>query len=666
MKFFYRQFTLLVVFLYTATGIFSQTVNFTEHIIDDAVDGTRGVYACDIDNDGDNDILAASYYDNEVTLWRNDGGTPVLFTKQIIDDNLNGALYIYAADIDDDGNIDVIASEVDAGEIAWWQNDGNNPITWTKQTIAVGFTTAHGVFACDIDDDGHTDILGTSEGLDKISWWENSGTNPIVWTEYVIGENFDGTQSVYAIDIDGDNDFDVIGAAGGDNEIALWYNEGGSPVSWSKQIIDNSFGFAHWVYATDVNGDDLPDILGAAFTSGDITCWYNDGASPVSWNKQVIDGNFYGALTVHASDLDNDDDTDIIGTNWSSDDVVWWENDGNTPVTWTKHIIDSYFNGASSIFTADIDGDTDTDIIAGADVINGPGTSAPLTWWENDLIYNETVTDYDGNVYNTIEIGEQTWLQENLKSLHYSDGTEITEVWTYDDNEANAEIYGRLYTWNGAMNYSTIEGAQGVCPDDWHVPTDAEWTELGTYLGGNNVAGGKLKSTGTELWQAPNTGATNSSGFTALPAGEYDDTHYQLLYQYAVIWSSTETSGVWCKYRYLAYNDAELHTYNYYKDFRYSVRCIKDESVEIEEQGNIEKKIKISPNPADETIFIQLPEHSNFPVKIYFCDISGKLLKSSLINSKNAEIDISALPSGMFFLRICIEGEILTEKLIKN
>ncbi len=281
-------------------------------------------------------------------------------------------------------------------------------------------------------------------------------------------------------------------------------------------------------------------------------------------------------------------------------------------------------------------------------------------------IFSQTVTDFDGNVYNTVSIGEQTWLKENLKSLHYSDGTTITEVWAYDDDEGNVDTYGRLYTWNATMNYNTIEGAQGVCPDDWHVPTDAEWTELGTYLGGDNVAGGKLKSTGTELWQAPNTGATNESGFTALPAGEYDDTHYWLLGEYSLMWSSTETSGTYCKYRYLSYDDAELHTYNYYKDFRYSVRCIKDASIGIEEQGVIEKNIKIFPNPAKKNISIQLSEQADFPLNVNFYDISGKFLKTSSIKSNNAEIDVSCLPVGVIILKIYITGEIFTEKFIKN
>lgn len=284
---------------------------------------------------------------------------------------------------------------------------------------------------------------------------------------------------------------------------------------------------------------------------------------------------------------------------------------------------------------------------------------------KSDCLKNyETVYDYDGNAYNTVTIGDQIWLQENLKSLHYSDGTEITEVWSYDDNETYVPIYGRLYTWNGAMNYSTTEGSQGVCPDGWHLPTDAEWTELGTYLGGDNVAGGKLKSTGTDLWQAPNTGATNESGFTGLPAGEYDDSHYWLLGKNAIMWSSTETSTTWCKYRYLSYDDAGLHTYNYFKNFRYSVRCIKNSTVGLNELRGNEKKFQISPNPVSEKVLIQISEETNYPIDIYFYNTLGKLLKISSLLSNKFEIDVTDLPSDIYFVKCSINNSIYSEKLL--
>jgi uncharacterized protein (TIGR02145 family) len=96
---------------------------------------------------------------------------------------------------------------------------------------------------------------------------------------------------------------------------------------------------------------------------------------------------------------------------------------------------------------------------------------------------------------------------------------EILEKYCYNNDIANCNIYGGMYEWNEAMQYDTTEGAQGICPDGWHIPTDAEWTTLTTFLGGESVAGGKMKEAGFAHWYSPNTGATNESGFTGLPGG---------------------------------------------------------------------------------------------------------------------------------------------------
>ena len=139
---------------------------------------------------------------------------------------------------------------------------------------------------------------------------------------------------------------------------------------------------------------------------------------------------------------------------------------------------------------------------------------------------DSTVTDIDGNVYKTITIGAQVWMKENLKVTKLNDGTAIELVindddwgistspgycW-YDNDVNNKNLYGGLY--NG---YCVITGK--LCPTGWHVPTDSEWTELSDYLGGDDVAGGKMKETGTTHWLSPNTDANNESGFTGLPGG---------------------------------------------------------------------------------------------------------------------------------------------------
>lgn len=276
----------------------------------------------------------------------------------------------------------------------------------------------------------------------------------------------------------------------------------------------------------------------------------------------------------------------------------------------------------------------------------------------------QEMVDIDGNVYNTVVIGEQTWMQSNLKVLHYPDGSAISEVWAYDDNEEFVATYGRLYSWNGAMHYSTEEGAQGACPDGWHIPTDTEWDQLATFLGGTSVAGGKMKEAGTDHWNPPNSGATNESGFTALPAGEYDDVHYWLLHEYAVMWSSTQTSSTFCRYRYLAYDDAILHSYNYFKDFRYSVRCIQNVNTATEDTGD--HSFNISPNPVGEIMHFDGFPASDHSFQVQIFSLTGSLLLKQEIHPDNPSLNISGLPTGMYLLYVGSEYHLFISKILKR
>ena len=200
-----------------------------------------------------------------------------------------------------------------------------------------------------------------------------------------------------------------------------------------------------------------------------------------------------------------------------------------------------------------------------------------------------TVT-YMGQTYNTVQIGSQCWFKENLNvgtmiigSQNQTDNG-IIEKYCYDDLESNCDVYGGLYQWDEAMQYTTTEGVQGICPTGWHLPTDAELTTLTTYLGGGSIAGGKMKSTGTlqagtGLWAEPNTGATNSSGFTALPGGLRNGSgNFSSLTSMAYFYSSSQNdaAGVW--YRDLN-NDYEFVARNitYGKTLAMSGRCVQDE-----------------------------------------------------------------------------------------
>ena len=132
-------------------------------------------------------------------------------------------------------------------------------------------------------------------------------------------------------------------------------------------------------------------------------------------------------------------------------------------------------------------------------------------------------TDYDVNHYSIVKAGTQTWMAENLRSTHYPDGTTVA-YFDYNHDPGNSLIYGRLYAWSEAMNGAASSNTnpsnvQGVCPDGWHLPSKAEWEQFAGFLGGVNMAGGKIKETGYAHWISPNAGATDEVGFTALPAG---------------------------------------------------------------------------------------------------------------------------------------------------
>lgn len=209
----------------------------------------------------------------------------------------------------------------------------------------------------------------------------------------------------------------------------------------------------------------------------------------------------------------------------------------------------------------------------------------------NPSITYGTMTDQDGNKYATITIGTQTWMAENLRTTKYKDGTPIPYVTDENDwdnlrtgaycnynNTINIDTistYGRLYNW-----YAVNTGK--LAPNGWHVPTDEEWTTLTDYLGGESVANGKLKETGTTHWNSSNTGVTNESGFTALPGGYryYNGPFYEFgedgRWWSATVWSDTEniTGTAW--YRYMDCSSSDVGRYGFEKPSGFSVRCVKD------------------------------------------------------------------------------------------
>lgn len=220
------------------------------------------------------------------------------------------------------------------------------------------------------------------------------------------------------------------------------------------------------------------------------------------------------------------------------------------------------------------------------------------------------VIDIDHNIYYPVKIGDQTWLNANLKTTHYPDGSEIQHIedrlawffmpwyqpaycW-YDSWGTIADSYGNLYTWPAAMHINSASDirtgdVQGVCPDGWHLPSDNEWKQLEVFLGMDQAEidlegwrgddeGGKLKYEGTELWTSPNTGATNKKGFGALPAGYRDGAGYfRSIKTSTRLWSSS-CRGDYAWVRQLDYNSSQINRFTTGVYEGLPVRCIRNQS----------------------------------------------------------------------------------------
>eukprot|EP00944_MAST-04C_sp_MAST-4C-sp1_P001464 g1464.t1 len=306
--------------------------------------GARSVYAVDIDGDGDIDILSASSgvqptsesmalssrkYDYKIAWYENTDGKGTFSSQHIIINIITtqaiGAKSVYAADVDGDGDIDVLSASENDQKIAWYENtDGKGTFNRTTQHINIYDVTYPHIIAT------QANIAKSVYAVDIDAWYENTDGKGTFnrTTQHIITTQANVAKSVYAVDIDGDGDIDVLSASFGDNKIAWYENTDGKGTFSSQHIITTQANWARSVYAVDIDGDGDIDVLSAS-ENDDKIAWYEnaDGKGTFSsTTHHIITTQANGARSVYAADVDGDGDIDVFSASENDDKIAWYEN----------------------------------------------------------------------------------------------------------------------------------------------------------------------------------------------------------------------------------------------------------------------------------------------------------------------------------------------------
>jgi hypothetical protein len=343
----------------------------------------RSVRLADIDGDSDLDIFNA---DLGTTLFRwheNDGQDPPTFTERsfFVPGGVNA---IDFADIDADGDLDIIVAMPGPDQVAWLENDGQSPPGFTVRTVAIGtHDEPYLVEAVDLDQDGDVDIVANYNEDQAAVWYENDGVQPIPgFTEHDIDLRSGYLRGLSAGDVDGDSDIDVFFSGfyafeGGpgtfdDHDGMGWYeNLGGEPPTWAKrEIVVNPSQVTHFkVIGADIDNDGDLDAVSAVYFPGRVEYWENSGTNPPTWTERFI-GLSYICYDLDVQDLDGDGDLDVVSQSRDDDTVTWFENDGGaggsrSVPAWTTHVIPTTLDRPEAVGAGDLTGDGLMDLAVG-------------------------------------------------------------------------------------------------------------------------------------------------------------------------------------------------------------------------------------------------------------------------------------------------------------
>jgi hypothetical protein len=296
--------------------------------------GALSVEAGDLDGDGDLDVLSASYYgDHDKVAWyQNTDGKGKFGSQKVIETKNADFMSAHAVDLDGDNDLDIATASRLDDTIAWYENTDGQGTFGDQQVISIKADGARAVYSADIDGDGDQDVLSASASDNEIAWYENTNGQGTFGDQRIISSKAEGVRSVHTADIDKDGDVDVLSASFSDGKIAWYENSDGKGTFGTEDVIA-TLEEASSVHAADLDGDGDMDVVACTYSyeNGKVV-WYENSDGQGSFGNEVeITTEVAGAMSVHTADVDGDGSPDVLSASYQDDKVAWYENLSEAP-----------------------------------------------------------------------------------------------------------------------------------------------------------------------------------------------------------------------------------------------------------------------------------------------------------------------------------------------
>jgi hypothetical protein len=349
-------------------------------VAETATPGATGLAIGDVDGGGYADIIVAAKEPSDQVGWYQNplpGPVTPFWPAWEVESPADGAREVMLADIDGDDDLDIAAALRDEDRIVWYAaGDDSEPVSWTRHDIGPA-SGPRGVYVADINGDGRLDVVAGSMNDGAVLWFEAPPDPSGIWSPCIVDTDLAGVKGVFACDIDGDNDLDII-AAGRDAGMVVWYEQRDLDPGWDRHVIDADIPGAVSVWCGDLIGDGRPEVAVTAKFAGCVALYTQADAPHTPWIKQVIDDDLLEACPISAGDFDGDGRTDLVAAGKAAGLVAWYRAPAEAGASWQRHVVDDAAGGCMGVTAGDVDGDGDWDIAATACM---EGT---VVWYEND------------------------------------------------------------------------------------------------------------------------------------------------------------------------------------------------------------------------------------------------------------------------------------------